>query len=156
MAFFACSVLHLLIVALFGFTFYENHGLRKICKCRICNIWLMIVYPSFCASVYHLPRLNHSHLFSLLLSKDMYFNSGLFLVISSNLKSFELKQDSGCPGPTSKTDGVPLELVTYSQTLISFICRLSLRKILISVVFLMIYICVTELFLLQISNFSSV
>lgn len=153
--FLCMQCLAVLIVALFGFTFYENHGLRKICKCRIRNIWLTIVYPSFCASAHHLPKPNHSHLFSLPLVKDMYFNSGLF--ISSSLRSFELKQDRGCPGRTSKTDGVPLEWVTYSQTLTSFISgRLSLGKILIFVVFLMIYICVTELFLLQISNFSSV
>lgn len=145
-SFLCMQCLAVLITALFGFTFCENHGLRKICKCRTCNIWLMIVYPSFCASVYHLPKPNRCHLFSLPLSKDIYFNSRLLVFISSNLKSFKLKQDSGCPGPSSKTDGgAPLELVTYRQTLISLICRLRLSKILM---FLMIYVCATKLFLL--------
>lgn len=62
-----------------------------------------------CTCLSH-PQLNHDHIFSLLLSKDRYFNSGLLLFISSNLKSCELKRDSGCPGPNSETDGVPAHL----------------------------------------------
>lgn len=54
-------------------------------------------------------------------------------------------------GPTMMV--YPWSWSLNSQTLVSFIRRLSLSKILISVVFLMIYICVMKLFLLQISNF---
>lgn len=43
--FLCMQCLAVLIIVLFGFTFYENRELRKICKCR----WFMLAYPSFCA-----------------------------------------------------------------------------------------------------------
>lgn len=54
--FLCMQCLAVLIIVLFGFMFYENCELRKICKCRICNIWLMLVYPSFCALCITFPN----------------------------------------------------------------------------------------------------
>lgn len=100
------------------------------------------------------PQLNPYHIFSLLLSKDRYFNSGL-LLISSNLESFELKQDSGCPGPNSKADGVPRSCSSASDSDLVYLQAEPKQNIHFSAVSRDLHLC-NKIVSAAISNFSSV
>lgn len=93
----------------------------EVCKCRICNKSMPHEWPSLFLWMFHLPKLNHSHLFSLPLSKDIYFNWGFCLFISSTLKSLILKQHCCCPGLTSKP-GVPLQFSPIARHLWYHLC----------------------------------